>query len=321
MGRKEITREPEVKRGTLNGIRETVRKLQQFARARKNFPLFFSPAIILLLFLVVYPILQTLYLSFLSSSGEFVGLSNYSEILSRKDILNVEGFPKWPPLGALIHNAIWILIHLPLSMFSGLALAIILRDVKGSSIIKSIIFLGMVTPLIVGGIILQYTFTERFGIVTAFFDMLGFEELSRTWTALPNTALFALIFGSVWLWTGFSMIIYSAGLATIPKEYYEAAKIDGAGPLKMFRRITFPLLRPLNIVVMTMTILYDLKIFDIVFVATFGGPGKASTVLAFEMWLQAFRYSNFNGAAVIATLLTLLTTVVTIPMIRYTVRR
>ncbi|MFB0514531.1 MAG: carbohydrate ABC transporter permease, partial [Candidatus Bathyarchaeia archaeon] len=201
------------------------------------------------------------------------------------------------------------------------ALAIILRDVKGSSIIKSIIFLGMVTPLIVGGIILQYTFTERFGIVTAFFDMLGFEELSRTWTALPNTALFALIFGSVWLWTGFSMIIYSAGLATIPKEYYEAAKIDGAGPLKMFRRITFPLLRPLNIVVMTMTILYDLKIFDVVFVATFGGPGKASTVLAFEMWLQAFRYSNFNGAAVIATLLTLLTTVVTIPMIRYTVRR
>jgi len=305
----------------LTRVREALRKLQRFARARKNFPLFFSPAIILILFLVIYPILQTLYLSFLSSSGEFVGLNNYSEIVSRKDILNLEGFPKWPPLGALIHNAIWILIHLPLSMFSGLALAIILRDVKGSSIIKSIIFLGMVTPLIVGGIILQYTFTERFGIVTAFFDMLGFEELSKTWTAYPNTALFALIFGSVWLWTGFSMIIYSAGLATIPKEYYEAAKIDGAGPFRMFRQITFPLLRPLNIVVITMTVLYDLKIFDIVFVATFGGPGKASTVLAFEMWQQAFWFNNFNGAAVIATLLTLLTSVVTIPMIRYMVRK
>jgi len=250
-----------------------------------------------------------------------VGLSNYSEILSRKAILDVEGFPKWPPLGALIHNAIWILIHLPLSLFSGLALAIILRDVKGSSIIKSIIFLGMVTPLIVGGIILQYTFTERFGIVTALFDTLGVDELSRTWTAYPNTALFALIFGSVWLWTGFSMIIYSAGLATIPKEYYEAAKMDGAGPFKMFRRITFPLLRPLNIVVITMTILYDLKIFDIVFMATRGGPGNASTVLAFEMWLQAFQFFNFSGAAVIATLLTLLTSIVTIPLIRYTVRR
>lgn len=274
-----------------------------------------------MLFLVVYPILQTVYLSFLSSSGEFAGLSNYSEILGDTDIVNVAGFPKWPPLGALVHNAIWILIHLPLSMFSGLALAIILRDVKGASIVKSIIFIGMVTPLIVGGIILQYTFTERFGIITAFFDLLGLKELSRTWTALPNTALFALIFGSVWLWTGFSMIIYSAGLATIPKEYYEAAKIDGAGPFRTFKRITFPLLRPLNITVITMTILYDLKIFDVVYVATFGGPGKASTVLAFEMWLQGFRYSNLNGAAVIATLLTLLTLVVTIPMIRYMVRR
>jgi len=289
--------------------------------ARRIIPLFLSPALILLLFFVIYPILQTLFLSFLSPSGEFVGFSNYFEELSKKEIVNMEGFPRFPPLGALVHNAIWILIHLPLSMFSGLALAIILRDVRGSSIVKAIIFLGMVTPLIVGGIILQYTFTERFGIVTAFFDMLGIEELSRTWTALPDSALFALIFGSVWLWTGFSMIIYSAGLATIPKEYYEAAKIDGAGPFKTFRRITFPLLRPLNIVVVTMTVLYDLKIFDIVFVATFGGPGKASTVLAFEMWLQAFRSLNFNGAAVIATLLTVLTSIVTIPMIRYTVRR
>jgi multiple sugar transport system permease protein len=274
-----------------------------------------------MLIFVIFPILQTIYISFLSSSGEFVGLDNYSEILSDPSIVNLAGFPRGPPLGALVHNAIWILIHLPLSMFAGLALAIILRDVRGSSIVKSIIFLGMVTPLIVGGIILQFTFTERFGIVTAFFDMLGIEELSRTWTNLPDTALFALIFGSVWLWTGFSMIIYSAGLATIPKEYYEAARIDGAGPFKTFWRVTFPLLKPLTITVITMTILYDLKIFDVVFVATFGGPGKASTVLAFEMWLQAFRFSNFNGASVIATLLTILTLVVTIPMIRYTVKR
>jgi len=274
-----------------------------------------------MLFLVVYPILQTLYLSFLTPAGEFAGLSNYSEILARKDIIDVDGFPRLPPLGALVHNVIWIAIHLPLSMFSGLALAIILRDVKGSSLVKSIVFLGMVTPLIVGGVILRFIFTKGVGVVTAFFSAIGVEQLGRTWTGLPDTALFALIFGSVWLWTGFSMIVYSAGLATIPKEYYEAAKIDGAGPFKTFRRITFPLLKPLNIVVITMTVLYDLKIFDIVFVATFGGPRKASTVLAFEMWLQAFQFSRFNSAAVIATLLTLLTLVVTIPMIRYTVNR
>ncbi|NIW16459.1 ABC transporter permease subunit, partial [Candidatus Bathyarchaeota archaeon] len=125
---------------------------------------------------------------------------------------------------------LWILIHLPLSMFSGLALAIILRDVKGASVVKSAIFLGMVTPMIVGGLILQFTFEEGVGIVNGIFNILGFEQLTRTWTAYPETALFAVIFGSVWLWTGFSLIVYSAGLATIPKEYYEAAKIDGATP-------------------------------------------------------------------------------------------
>jgi len=280
-----------------------------------------------MLFLVIYPILQTLYLSFLTPSGGFAGLRNYSEVLNDPNILNVAGFPKWPPLGALVHNAIWVLMHLPLSMFAGLALAIILRELKGSSVVKSIVFLGMVTPLIVGGIILQFTFVKDYGIITAFFGNVGLEQLNITWTGYPQTALFALIFGSVWLWTGFSMIVYSAGLATIPKEYYEAAQIDGAGPFKTFRRITFPLLRPLNVVVITMTILYDLKIFDIVYAASYGGPGRpgASTVLAFEMWQTAFIFVRnafrFNEAAVIAVLLTILTFVVTIPMVRYTVRK
>ena len=287
----------------------------------KNFPLFFSPAIFLIVFFVAFPVLQTVYLSFFSPTDEFVGLDNYFDVLSQKEVLNIEGFPKWPPLGALIHNLIWILIHLPLTMFSGLILAVILKDVKGSSIVKSAVFLGMVTPLIVGGIILRFTFERGVGVVNAFFNVLGFEQLARTWTAYPETALFALIFGSAWLWTGFSMIIYSAGLATIPKEYYEAAKIDGTSPFRTFFRITFPLLKPMTITVVTMTILWELKIFDIVFVATRGGPGWASNVLAYQMWLLAFRDLNFNSAAAVATFLTFLTLFVTIGMIRYMVRR
>ncbi|MGD8505638.1 MAG: sugar ABC transporter permease [Candidatus Bathyarchaeota archaeon] len=286
-----------------------------------NFSLFFSPALILIVFFVAYPVLQTVYISFFSPTEEFVGLDNYFDVLNRKEVLNIEGFPKWPPLGALIHNSLWVLIHLPLSVFSGLALAIILRDLKGASMVKSAVFLGMVTPMIVGGIILRFTFERGVGIVNAFFNVLGFEQLARTWTAYPETALFALIFGSVWLWTGFSMIIYSAGLSTIPKEYYEAARIDGASPFRTFRRITFPLLKPMTITVVTMTILWELKIFDIVFVATRGGPGWASNVLAYEMWLLAFRDFNFNNAAAVATFLTFLTLIVTVGMIRYMVRR
>lgn len=282
---------------------------------------FFLPALTLLIILVVFPVLQTLYVSFLSPSGEFVGLENYRDVLGSRDIVNLEGFPKYPPLGALIHNLIWIAVHLPMSLFSGLALAIILRDVKGASVVQSIIFLGMVTPLIVGGIILRFTFDGQVGILNGFLTFLGFGELARTWTAYPETALFAEVFGGVWLWTGFSMILYSAGLATIPKDYYEAAKIDGASRFRTFLHITFPLLKPVTLVIVTMTVLWELKIFDLVYIVNrVGGPGKSTTVLALEMWSR-FVYRYYNEAAVIATFLTLLTLVVAVGMTRYMVKK
>lgn len=266
--------------------------------------------------------LQTVYISLLSSKGEFVGLSNYFDVLSRKEILDIEGFSRGYNFGALIHNVIWIAIHLPLSMFSGLLLAIILRDVKGASVVKSVIYLGMVTPMIVGGIILLFTFSEGIGIVNGFFSVLGFEELTRTWTRYPETALFSVIFGSVWLWTGFSMILYSAGLATIPKDYYEAAEIDGASPFRTFFRITLPLLKPITITVVTMTILWELKIYDIVWAAFKGtrGPGGAANVLALQMYLW-MRSREFGSAAVLATFLTALTLVVAVGMTWYMVKK
>ncbi|MCW4027257.1 MAG: sugar ABC transporter permease [Candidatus Bathyarchaeota archaeon] len=277
----------------------------------------------LIILFVIFPVFNTVYISFLSPEGEFVGFSNYFDVLGRREVVNWERISQGRsfPLGALIHNVIWILVHLPLSLFSGLLLAIILRDVKGASIVKSTIFLGMVTPLIVGGLILRFTFEKEVGVVNALFNLLGFEQLTRTWTAYPDTALFALIFGSVWLWTGFSMILYSAGLATIPKDYYEAAKLDGATPFRTFYRITLPLLKPITLTIVTMTILWELKIFDIVYVATGGGPGGASNVLALLMYTLAFRAFDFNSSAVVATFLTALTLLVMIGMAKYMVEK
>lgn len=292
-------------------------------RIKLSRSLFFIPAISLILLFVIFPVFNTVYISFFAPSGEFVGLDNYFDVLSRREVVNLERLSqgKTNRLGALVHNAIWILIHLPLSLFSGLVLAVILRDVKGSSLVKSIIFLGMVTPMIVGGLILRFTFEKGVGIVNALFNLLGYEQLARTWTAFPDTALFALIFGSVWLWTGFGMILYSAGLATIPKDYYEAAMLDGTSSFRMFYRITFPLLRPITVTVVTMTVLWELKIFDIVYVATGGGPGGATTVLALLMYNMAFRAFDFNSASVVATFLTLLTLIVMIGMAKYMVER
>ena len=112
------------------------------------------------------------------------------------------------------------------------------------------------------------------------------------------------------------MILYSAGLETIPDYVYEAAVIDGASAIRAFFAITVPMLRPVTGVVITRTFRWVLKIFDIVYVATMGGPGGASNVLALQMYMYAFREFNANSAAVVATLLMLVALAVSIPTFR-----
>jgi multiple sugar transport system permease protein len=250
-------------------------------------------------------------MSFLEKGrGEFVGLDNYVDVVSRKEFLNTERLADFfggPSYGALIHNLLWIVIHLPLCVFFGLLLAVLLRDVKGRAVTKSIIFLGIVIPMIVGGVVLRFILDRDAGILNGVLRVIGFGASVRDWTAYPDTSLITVILGSVWIWTGFSMIVYSAGLQGIPIELYEAAKIDGASRWKTFWRITVPMLKPATIVVVTMTLLWELKVFDIVFAATQGGPGDASKVLAYMMYIDAFQGNNFGTASVIAVILTIMT--------------
>src|SRR5437899_11867986 len=286
---------------------------------------FFTPALLLIMLFVAYPVLTTIGVSFFDANGHFVGLGNYQQVLGSPDTINLNGFPKPPPYGTLINNAVWIAIHLPLSMFLGLWLALVLREVRGSSWVKTAIFIGMVTPLIIGGILMLYIYDGSIGIVPKFFGALGIQGLAVGWMQRPTTLLFGLIFGSVWLWTGFSLIVYSAGPTTIPQDYWEPAQVDGTSTFRMFTRVTFPLLKPMTIVVITMTILWELKIFDLVIGATSpqGGVGGAADVLALQMYRYAFVEipARRGVAAAVATFLSILTMVATASTIRYMVKR
>jgi multiple sugar transport system permease protein len=255
---------------------------------------------------VVFPIVNTVYLSFVQSDGSF-GLANYQKVISSSDFINY-GRPitAGPPYGAFIHNMLWIMLHLPISVTFGLLLAVLLRDVKGGTIIKSIVFLAMIIPMVVGGVLLRFVYNGDAGVVNEFLRLVGLGEMTRDWLAYANTCLLGLIMGTVWIWTGFSMIVYSAGLQGIPVELYEAAEIDGASRWRTFWRITVPQLRSATIVVVTMTLLWVLKVFDLVFIE-FGGPGGSASVMAFQMYLDAFYAFNFGTASVWATLLTVMT--------------
>jgi multiple sugar transport system permease protein len=273
--------------------------------------LFLIPAFLLLTIFVLYPIVDTVYISFLSKgTGDFVGLENYNYVLFQKvnPLINTPNILQGIfPMGALVHNIIWIGIHLPVTILLGLFFAVLLRDVKGGTIIKSIVFLGVVVPMVVGGVLFRYVYDKDAGVVNAALRLMGLGDYVRDWTQFRDTALFSVILGSIWIWTGFSMIVYSAGLQGIPIEMYEAAAIDGASRWKTFWRITVPMLRSTTLVVITMSLLWELKIFDIVYVATLGGPGGASSVLAYDMYNEAFFGRNLGSGAAIAVILTLMT--------------
>ncbi len=286
---------------------------------------FLVPAFILIIIFVVYPIVATILLSFNINpvpgvdvtGGKPIGVDNYYKVLTDYKFINTEGLKSFSfPMGAIIHNIIWIAIHLPLTVALGLLLAVLLQNVKGGSIIRSFIFLGMVIPMIVGGLLIQFSFDRDLGVVNLLLKIFGLGWMAKTWTAYPDTALFSLILGSVWLWTGFSVTLYSAGLTSIPKELIEAAIVDGADFKTILFKIIIPLLKPVTITVVAMTILWDLKIFDIVYASTQGGPGGASMVLAILMYDYFTRAQDYPMAATVATILTIITIPVVILWIK-----
>ena len=286
---------------------------------------FLIPGLILITIFVVYPIVATIILSFNINpipgidiiGGRSSGLENYYKVLSSPKFINPYGIKTMTfPMGAIIHNIIWIALHLPLTIILGLLLAVLFQHVRGGAIIRSFIFLGMVIPMIVGGLLIQFSFDKDLGVVNLFLKIIGLRWLAKSWTIYPDTALFSLILGSIWLWTGFSVTIYSAGLASIPREIIEAAIVDGADFKTILFKIIVPLLKPVTITVLAMTILWDLKIFDIVYASTQGGPGGASMVLALLMYDYFARVQNYPMAAAVAAILTVITLPVVIIWIK-----
>ncbi|HBR10462.1 TPA: ABC transporter permease [Candidatus Acetothermia bacterium] len=287
--------------------------------------LFLLPALMLLATFAFYPTVEAIRMSFWSWEGRqmlgFTGLSNYADLFARRDFFNPARFPTLgPPYGALIHSLIWMVIYLPMVAMLGLVFAVLLRDVRGSPVIKSMILIGMVVPMVVGGIVVRFMFDDPAGIINGLLRFMGLGDFTRTWTAFPNTALPALILGSVWFRVGFAMIIYSAGLELIPEELYEAARIDGASRWKTFRYITVPMVKPCTLIVVIMSTIEVFRMFDMVYVATFGGPGGSSMVLGLLLYLQAFFRlpPDIGVASAIATFLILMATAMAYFLVRRT---
>jgi alpha-glucoside transport system permease protein len=272
--------------------------------------LFIAPAVILLGTLVAYPLVWTIVYSFGDTNSRldivsWVGFDNFERLFTRDRVfLDRDVFP---PEGALINNLKWAFLYTTISLGLGLLIAVLATRVRYESIIKAIVFVPMAIAATAVAIIWKFVYEPdpdigvANAVLTNFFNVDPIVFLGRA-----DTVNYAIIFAYVWASTGFAMVVLSAALKGIPEEIIEAAKTDGANEWAIFRRIQFPLLSlPMAVVTVWLTI-NVIKLFDVIYVLTGGGPGNASEVIATQMFAELFANGEGGYAAAIAVVMLIL---------------
>jgi alpha-glucoside transport system permease protein len=273
--------------------------------------LWLLPAFFLLSVFLVYPVVNTMVLSLMNArSTAFIGLANYRYIFTDRAMLVV-----------LRNNAWWLVFFTLVTITLGLLIAVLTDRVRYESAAKAIIFLPMAISFVAAGVIWKFMYEYRprgsaqIGTVNALLSAASESFQPRAWLFNPPENNFAMIAVGIWMWTGFAMVVLSAGLKGIPGQLVEAARIDGATELQVFFRITLPLLAPTITVVATTLVINVLKIFDIVYVMTNGN--LSTEVIANRMYKEMFNYRNYGRASALAVLLL----VAIIPVMAINIRR
>jgi len=271
--------------------------------------LWLLPALLFLFVFLIYPTINTIVLSFENKfQKEFIGLDNYIYFFTNPNTLI-----------SLRNNVIWLVLLTLLTVGGGLLIAILVDRVRYESIAKSVVFVPLAISFVGASIIWKFMYDyqppgqAQTGLLNAGVVTLGLDPVTWIQSAPINTI--ALIVVAAWTWTGFAMVILSAALKGISAELLEAARVDGANEIQVFRGITFPLLLPTIAVVSTTMIITALKAFDIVYVMSSGNYD--TNVIANQMYKELFTNSQPGRASAIAVILLLLI----IPVMAINIRR
>jgi alpha-glucoside transport system permease protein len=267
--------------------------------------LWLAPGVLLLIVYLIWPTVQTIIFSFMDRrSEEFVGLENYTFLFSTSDLWN-----------SLLNNVIWIVFFAGVTVVFGLIIAVLTDRVPYETAVKALIFIPLAISFVAAGVIwsFMYEFNAQRGTVNAAIGLFGVEP--QSWLTEWPRNTFMLVIVGIWMWTGFAMVILSAGLKGISTELLEAARMDGANELQVFFRIILPLLAPTIAVVATTIVIAALKTFDIIYVMT--GGNYDTNVLATLFYSERFAARDAGTAAAVAVILLL----AIIPVMFFNIRR
>jgi multiple sugar transport system permease protein len=265
--------------------------------------LFVGPAVLTLLLVGVYPTLTALYTSLTRldvltpEKNAFVGLDNYATVANDPRF--------WDSLAVQArYTAVGVVVEIIL----GVGIALLLhRSFLGKSVVRALVLAPMILAPVSVGLMWRLFFNADSGMVNYFTSLVGIPPIA--WLGSSRTALWAVVAADVWQWTPFVVAIALAGLESLPSEPFEAAAIDGADRLQLFRYVTLPMLAPLLVLTATLRAMDSVRTLDLVFIMTFGGPGVSTQTTNFFVYLTGFFYFHLGLASAIGVLLTIIITV------------
>jgi multiple sugar transport system permease protein len=266
--------------------------------------LFIAPNILVVVLFAIYPLIQNVLTSLTASGSfdDFVGVDNYVEMLSD------EGF-----MASLKNTLFYTVLVVPVTVALSLLVAVGLNRVMPfKKTIRAAFLLPYLLSWSVSGLVWRQMFGTDNGIINSALGVIGLP--SSGWLLDPNMTIVSLAIVGIWAGVGYYMMIYLAGLQSVPSSLYEAAKLDGATPLQQFRFVTLPALRPITSLVLILSIIASFRVFEQIYVMTGGGPGRASFVLVLYIYIKAFTEFSIGYAAAMATVLFVALLIITVAL-------
>jgi raffinose/stachyose/melibiose transport system permease protein len=292
------------------------RRGRSFGRLASALP-YLAPALLLYGVFLVYPMLDSVRLSLVTWSGfrteepVFVGLENYVRLFTADPVF-------WT---ALKNSVIWVVLSLLIPTVIALLLALGLnQEIAGRNLMRAVFYIPAVFASITVAAMWRWIYNPTLGFVNQLLTGIGLEQFTQSWLGDPRFALASIFVANVWQAVGFSMVLFLAGLQGVPAELVDAAKVDGANAWQRFRAVTVPALRPTTVVVIILTIINSLKVFDLVVGMTGGGPAQSTQVLALWTYTQSFTNNQFGMGGAVATVLLAVTLALVIPYLLWSMR-
>jgi len=273
---------------------------------RSTLAIFLVAPILFVGLFVLYPLVQDFALSVTNWSGftppsaaPYIGLTNFRILLTADPVFYT----------AFVNNTIWVIVFLVANNAAGLALAgtIDMMRSRVKQFFRIIIYLSVMLPSVVVAYLFLALYDPNIGLIDGALKAVGLTSLATTsWLGDPHLTLYSILFSSIWQYAGFPMLIFLAAFSSISPSLYEAARIDGATEWSMFWRVKVPMIRPVIVMVLALTYIWNSMPFAQVWTMTQGGPGHASEVLVTYLYREAFSGFRFGYAAAISVILFLL---------------